>query len=105
MRFELQCPLKLADIHNFICLEFFTRLRLSLNEHNFISCLNEHNFMHSIRDCVNLLCSSRLEVESPSPSFMPCHYFRNVCATLLDNLKSFDVNSASFPDCGIVELW
>ena len=61
-------------------------------------------FKHNFRDCVNPLCSCSLEIESPSHFFMHCHYFTNIRSSLLDDLKSIDVNISSFPDSEIVEL-
>ena len=85
-------------IHNPIGLKFLTRLRLGLSH------LNEHKFKHNFKDCVNPLCSCSLEIESPSHFFLHCHYFTNISSSLLDDLKSIDVNISSFPNSEILEL-
>ena len=85
-------------IHNPIGLKFLTRLRLGLSH------LNEHKFKHNFKDCVNPLCSCSLETESPSHFFLHCHYFTNINSSLLDDLKSIDVNISSFPNSEILEL-
>ena len=85
-------------IHNSIGLKFLTRFRLRLSH------LNEHKFKHNLKNCVSPLCSFSLEIESPFHFFLHCHYFTNICSTILDDLKSNDVNGPSFPDSEIVEL-
>ena len=74
-------------IHNLIGLKFLTSLPLGLSH------LNEHKFKHNFKDCVNPLCSCSLEIESPSHFFLHCLDFTNIRSTLLDDLKSIDVNS------------
>ena len=81
-------------IHNPIGLKFLTRLRLGLSH------LNEHKF----KQFVNPLCSCSLEIESLTIFFLHCHYFTNIRSTLLDDLKSIDVNIPGFPDSETVEL-
>ena len=85
-------------IHNSVGLKILTRFRLRLSH------LNEHKFKHNLKDCVSPLCSFSLEIESPSHFFLHCHYFTNICSTILDDLKSNYVNVPSFPDSEIVEL-
>ena len=76
-------------IHNLIGLTFLTRLRLGLSH------LHEHMFKHSVKYCVNPLCSCSLEIEYPSHFFLHCHYFTNIRSTL---------NIPRFSDSEIVEL-
>ena len=45
-------------IHDPLGIKFLTRMRLGLSH------LNEHRFRHNFQDCLNPLCSCRLEVES-----------------------------------------
>ena len=85
-------------IHNPVGLKFLTRFGLGLSH------LNEHKFKHNFKDCVNPLCSCSLEIESPAHFFLHCNYFTNICSTLLDDLKSIDVNIPNFPDSETVEL-
>ena len=69
-----------------------------------LSHLNEHKFKHHFQDCVNSLCSCSLEIEFPSNSFLHCHHFTNIRATLLDDLQSVDRNIPSFSDNELVDL-
>ena len=85
-------------IHNPIGLKFLTRLRLGLSH------LNEHKFKHNFQDCVNPLCLCSLEIESLSHFFLHCHHFRNIHATLLDDLQSVDRNIPSSADNELVHL-
>ena len=70
----------------------FTRLRLGLCH------LNKHKFKYNFQDFANPLWSCSLEIESLSHFFLHCHYFTNIRATLLDDLKSVDINIPSFSD-------
>ena len=45
-----------------------------------------------------------MQFESPSHFVLHCHYFTNLRSTLLDDLKSIDVNISSFPGSEIVVL-
>ena len=51
-------PVQSNIYHNFESkgLKFLTCLRLGLGH------LNEHRFWHNIQDCINILCSCRLEI-------------------------------------------
>ena len=87
--------------HKPIGLKLFTSLRLGLSH------CNEHKFKHNFQDYVNFLCSCSLETKWPkslSHFFRPCHYFTNICATLISEFQSFDINIPKFPDNEIVEL-
>ena len=86
------------NIHNPIGLKFLTRVRLGLIHHN------ERKFKHNFQDCANSLCSCSLEIESFSHFFLHCHYFTNIRATLLDDLKSVDANIPSFSDNELMDL-
>ena len=90
--------MSMCGIHNLIGLKFLTSLTLGLSQ------LNEHKFKHNFKDCVNPLCSCSLEIESPSHFFLHCLDFANIRSTLLDDLKSIDVNIPNFPDSEIVEV-
>ena len=37
-------------------------------------------------------CTWTLEVESTTHFFLHCHYYKNICKTLLDDLKVINVN-------------
>ena len=51
-------PKPTFNIHNPLGLKLLTRFRLRLSH------LNEHKFNYNYEDCINLLCSCSLEVES-----------------------------------------
>ena len=82
-------------IYNPIGLKFLTTLNLGLIH------LNEHKFKHNFKQCENPLCTCSLQIESPSHFFLHCHYFTDIRSTLLDDLKSMDVNILGFPDSEI----
>ena len=63
-----------------------------LNLRNCFSNLNHHKFNHNFQDFLNPLCLCSLEVESVSHSFLHCHYYANICSTLLNELQSIDIN-------------
>ena len=73
-------------IHNPNGLKLLTRFRLGLSH------LKEHKFNHNFKDCVNLLCSCILEVESVAHFFLDCHYFTDIRKTLFHELQSVDKN-------------
>ena len=55
------------NIQNYISLRSFqlTSLRLGLNH-----LINEHRFNHNFQNCINLLCTYSLEVESTASTFL-----------------------------------
>ena len=62
------------------------RLRLRLSH------LNEHRFNHNFQNCINSLCTCRLEVESISHFFLHCLHYNGIRATPLNKFKSVDEN-------------
>ena len=46
----------------------------------------------------------RLEVESVSHFFLHCHYYSNICSTLLNVLQSIDINLLNQEDDIVVEV-
>ena len=69
-------PKPTFNIHNPLGLKMLTRLRLGLSH------LNEHRFNSNFEDCINLLCSYSLEVESTVHFFLHCRNFVNIRNTL-----------------------
>ena len=74
------------SIQNCIGLKLLTRLRLGLSH------LNEHRFNHKFQNCINLLCTCSLEVESTAHFFLPCQHYHNIRAKLLNSLEVIDKN-------------
>ena len=68
-------------IHDPLGIKLLTRLRLGLSH------LNKHRFRHNFQDCLNLLCSCSLEVESSIHFFLHCQHFIQSLQTLLDSVK------------------
>ena len=91
-------PKPLYNVHNSVGLKLLTRLRLGLSN------LSQHKFNHNFRYCLNPLCSCSLEVKSVSHSFLHCHYYSNICSTLLNELQSIDINLLNQEDDIIVEV-
>ena len=69
------------NMHDPVGIKYLTTLRLGLSH------LNEHNFRHNFQDCLNPLCSCSLEVETTNHYFLHCHYYNDICKTLLDTVK------------------
>ena len=86
------------NIHNPVGLKFLTRLRLGLSH------LNENKYKHNFQDCVNLLCSYSVKIESLSHFFLHCHHLANIRATLLGDLQSADINFPCVSDNDSVDL-
>ena len=60
--------------------------------HLCLSHLNEHRFNHNFQNCINSLCTCRLEVESISHFFLHCLHYNDIRATPLNKFKSVDEN-------------
>ena len=60
------------NINNPVGLKLLTHLRLGLSH------LNEHRFNHNFQNCINLLFSCSLEIESTSHFLLHCHHYTNV---------------------------
>ena len=68
-------------IHEPVGIKYLTRLKLGLSH------LNEHKFRNNFQDCLNPLCSCSLEVKKTNHYFLLCHYYNDICKTLLDTVK------------------
>ena len=66
-------------------LKLLTRLKFCLGH------FNSNRFSHNFPNCVNLLCSCSLEIESLSHIFLHCHFFTNIRLTLLEELAKIDL--------------
>ena len=73
-------------------LKFLTPLRLGLSH------LHEHRFRHNFQDCVNPLCSCRLEIENTSHYLLHCHHFSHHRVVLMKSVKSICDNFDSMSD-------
>ena len=80
------------NIQNYIGLKLLTRLRLGLSH------LNEHRYNHNFQNCINLLCTCSLEVESTVHFFLHCHHYHNVQAKLLNSLEVINTNLVKLSD-------
>ena len=69
-----------------------TRLRLGFSH------LNEHRLRHNFQDCMNLLCSSSLEIEDTSHYLLHCHHFSQYRIDLINSVKSILENFESLSD-------
>ena len=79
-------------------MQLLTRLRLGLSH------LNEHRFNHNFEGCIKPLCTCTLEVESTTHFFLHCHYYNNICKTLLDDLKVINVNILKLSETALTDL-
>ena len=74
------------NIQNYNGWKLLTKLRLGLSH------LNENRFNHNIQNCINLLYTCSLEVESTVHFFLHCHHYHNIRARLLNSLEVVDTN-------------
>ena len=87
------------NIHDPVGIKHLTRLRLGLNH------LNEHKVRHNFQDCLNPLCSCSLEIETTNHNFLHCHYYSNICKTLLYTVKEItNISLSDFSDETLVNL-
>ena len=63
-------------------LKFLTRLRIGLSH------LNAHRFRHNFQDCLNSLCSCRLETEDTTHYLLHYRHFSTQRANLMNSVKS-----------------
>ena len=81
-KLEDQCQIQfIIYIHEPVGIKYLTRLKLGLSH------LNEHKFRNNSQDCLNPLCSCSLEVKKTNHYFLLCHYYNDICKTLLDTVK------------------
>ena len=66
--------------------KLITRLLLGLSH------LRDHKFNHSFQECLNLICSSGIEVETTAYYLLYCPNYLHERKTLLDNIKSVLLN-------------
>ena len=91
-------PKPLYNVHNSVGLKLLTRLRLGLSN------LSQHKFNHNLQDWLNPLCSCSLEVKSVSHSSLHCHYYSNICSTLLNELQPIDINLLNQKDDIVIKV-
>ena len=72
-----------------------TRLRLGLSH------LNERRLNHIFQNCIDLLCTCSLDVESASYSL----HYNDAHATLLNELKSVDENILKLSGTKLINLF
>ena len=86
-------PNPMYDIYNPLgLLSLLTRLRPG------ISHLNEHKFDPNFKNCVNLICTCSLDIESISHFFLQCNHYNNIRSTLLNKHKSLNRNILKLSD-------
>ena len=86
------------SISNPVGLQLLTCLRLGLSH------LNKHRFNHNFQNCINLLHSCSLEIESTFHFLVPCHNYRNICVTLLNSIAEIIGNTFNINDECLVNL-
>ena len=86
----IQCIM--YSISNPVGLQLLTCLRLGLSH------LNKHRFNHNFQNCINLLHSCSLEIESTFHFLVPCHNYRNICVTLLNSIAEIIGNTFNIND-------
>ena len=86
------------SIHNPLGLKLLTRLRLG------VSHLNDHRFNHNFGNCLNPLCTCRLEVESTTHFFLHCHHFNVIRITVNNSLKAIDKDILKLSDSSLTKV-
>ena len=86
------------NIHDPLGICLLTRLRLVLSH------LNKHRFSHNFGNCINPLCTCILEIELTAHFFLHCHFYSNICKTLLDDLNKININISTFPETALTDL-
>ena len=73
-----------SDVYNIfdpIGLKFLAHLRLDFSH------LNEHRLRHNFQDCLNPLCSCRLQTEDTINYLVTCHHFSQHRIDLINSVK------------------
>ena len=84
LKFFRPTPRGFFNCHNHKGIRLMTRLRLGLSH------LCEHKFNHNFQNCINLLCSCAIDIESKSNFFLNCPLFVDKTITLLSILNKID---------------
>ena len=69
-----------------------------------LSHLNEHRFNHNFNDCVNALCTCRMDTESTFHHFLHCNYYNSAKISLLNKLNSVDRTLLNLSDLSLVHV-
>ena len=83
---------------NPLVIRLLTRLRIGLSH------LNQHRFIHNFDNCINILCTWVFEIESIIQFFLHCHFYNNICQTLLDDLNVINTNILFFSKTVLTDL-
>ena len=75
-----------------IGLKLLTHLRLGFSH------LNEYRFRYYFQDCMNPLCSCRLEIENTLHYLLHCHHFSHSRVVLMNSVKSVSEHFNSLSD-------
>ena len=92
LKLDRPTPDLIYRIHHPLGLKLLTRLSLGLSN------LNEHRFTHNCKNCINLLCTCSLEVESTKDFFLHCHDYSALCIFFLNDLKNISPQFALLPE-------
>ena len=83
-------PSNFFNCNNYKGIRLITRLRPGMSH------LREHKSKHNFQDCLNLICSCGLDIESTSHFLLHCPSFNDERYTLLSTLNKID--------CKLLEL-
>ena len=84
LKFIRPTPRSFFNCYNHKGIRLMTRLCLGLSH------LCEHKFIHNFQNCVNLLCSCCMNIESTSHFLLHCSLFDDKRITLLSTLNKID---------------
>ena len=91
-------PNSVFGIFNQLELKLITGLRFKLSH------LNEHRFKHDFSDCINLLCTSGMGIESTVHYFLHWNYYNSARISLLNDLNSVARTLLSLSDLSLVNI-
>ena len=80
----------LQKIYIYVRISFSGCFYINDNPRLGLSHLNEHRFNHNFENCLNLLCTCILEVESTTHFFLHCRDFNAIRITINNSLKAID---------------
>ena len=90
LKFIRPSPSNVFSCNNYKGIRLFTQLRVGMGH------LREHKFKHNFQDCLNLICSCDLDIESTPHFLLHCPSFNDERSTLLSTLNN--------TDCKLLEL-
>ena len=97
LKFIRPIPKRFFNCYNHKGIRLMTRIRLRLTH------LREHKFNHNFQNCINLLCSCGMDIQSTSCFFLHCPFFDDKRITLLSTLNKIDCKLIETNESSLIE--